>query len=760
MIVFDLQAVQSVAHGERGIARYTAEVAAALARRGDDIVDVFAYNDRLPHVERLDSLDLGGRLRSFSSLRGRHADLVHVNSPFEMLQPDVFTVPVLADRLVATCYDLIPLRFSRVYLTDPRLRALYLARMSLLLAADEIVTDSESAASDVANMLGYDPGRMTSLGAGVDERFVPPTTSLEERMGHLRAAVPDLLPGYVLIPSGMDWRKNTDGAIAAYSRLDPAVQRRHQLVVACRVSEHEMRRIDDMIEVLGTVGDVLFTDFVSDDDLVRLYQTAELVCFPSFYEGFGLPVLEARRCGARVICSNAASLPEVLADPIAHFNPHDPDDIAESLRRALVDPVHAARLDRVADSGFTWDLAAERLVEVYERVRTRARRVPNIGGAPPRARIAVATLLPPTFGGVADHSAHLLTEMAKIADVTAFVTDDAAEVAGDDVWEFPVEAVRTLPSRVAMGDFDHVVYCMGNNEMHAPFVPMLGLTPGHLLLHDVRLSGCADAATRAFGFRRDDDDAGDYDADGADRGLGMKSIIRLGASVMVHSTHARDLVADETSLAAVDVGPHPYPSDVTIARTPSASNPLVVSAGIAHTSKGSDTFATAMAELVTSRTEVAAALVGAGGNRWVPLASDRDRFAPVPGDVVATGDASAEHFDTWLAAASVAVQLRRTTNGESSGVVAQLLARGVPTIVSDLGAMRELPDDVVVKVDPDIDADGLCAVVTALLDDVERRRELHRRALDHVRENTYAHEAARIVEALGAFERAGAGPSG
>ena len=83
--------------------------------------------------------------------------------------------------------------------------------------------------------------------------------------------------------------------------------------------------------------DVVVTGFVTDADLVRLYQSAEVVLFPSKYEGFGLPVLEARRCGARVITSNVSSLPEVMPEPAALFNPYDTDDIAAKLLAALTD---------------------------------------------------------------------------------------------------------------------------------------------------------------------------------------------------------------------------------------------------------------------------------------------------------------------------------------------------------------------------------------------------------------------------------------
>ena len=112
------------------------------------------------------------------------------------------------------------------------------------------------------------------------------------------------------------------------------------------------------------------TGYVADTTLVDLYQTAELVYFPSFYEGFGLPILEALRCGARVIASGVSSLPELIGDKRALFNPSDPDDMARTLTTALEDPSFGARAGALDDARFTWSATTAELVGVYERLRS------------------------------------------------------------------------------------------------------------------------------------------------------------------------------------------------------------------------------------------------------------------------------------------------------------------------------------------------------------------------------------------------------
>jgi glycosyltransferase involved in cell wall biosynthesis len=272
--------------------------------------------------------------------------------------------------MVATCYDVIPYRFADAYLTDPRGGARYRARLGLLAAADAVVTDSQCAADDLVELVGVDARRITVIGAGVGEMFVPPADSEPIRLGRLSEALPALRPGYVLVPAGMDWRKNAAGAIAAYGLLATELRSGHQLVLACEVQPGYRAWLELLASEAGLAdGELLITGYVTDTTLVDLYQTAELVCFPSFYEGFGLPILEALRCGARVIASGVSSLPELIGDKRALFDPNDHDDMARVLTTALEDPTFGARAAPPADARFTWSATAATLVEVYDRVR-------------------------------------------------------------------------------------------------------------------------------------------------------------------------------------------------------------------------------------------------------------------------------------------------------------------------------------------------------------------------------------------------------
>ncbi|MGC9082856.1 MAG: glycosyltransferase family 4 protein, partial [Anaerolineae bacterium] len=122
---------------------------------------------------------------------------------------------------------------------------------------------------------------------------------------------------------------------------------------------------------LGLEDRVRFTGYVPDEDLPALYSAADLFAFPSLYEGFGLPVLEAMACGVPVVCSNTSSLPEVVGEAGIMVEPHNVHALARAMGRVLTDEalrasLRARGLERA--QRFTWEEAAKRTVEVYRQV--------------------------------------------------------------------------------------------------------------------------------------------------------------------------------------------------------------------------------------------------------------------------------------------------------------------------------------------------------------------------------------------------------
>lgn len=537
MIAFDLQALQSTDNIERGIARYVRELTRALVRDHPGVVDWFLWNDLFPYPELVETLGVGERLRSFSEVRGERVDILHINSPFEVPRGNDLLPHVHADRIVVTCYDLIPWLFPESYLAREGADGAYRRRLPLIAGADAVVADSQSAGDDVVRLLGVDPSRITVLGAGVAEHFVPPSTPLVERLAHLQARIPAIRGRFVLVPTAADWRKNSLATIEAYSMLPDSVRDRHQLVMFCRLNPEQRDVLDTACRAHGVDGQVIITGYVPDDVLVRLYQSAELVVFPSVYEGFGLPVLEARRCGARVICSNSSSLPEVLVDGRARFSPYEPAAMAELMLRGLTDDDYMAVLDAIPDPGFSWSLAADRLVGVYESIR-RARGT-TVTEASVRPRVAVVA----AFGSDDpddDAGRAVMRALDDREDIELVGFSPGRRIGVHSGWRCEMNHLATLPFRWIAGDLDHVVYIVSESADQASILPMVASVPGCVVVSPSMVA--ARVAREA-----DDDDGGGIHE--------FRHLARRTVTVAVTSQADADVLASADVLATMIGGP-------------------------------------------------------------------------------------------------------------------------------------------------------------------------------------------------------------
>lgn len=288
---------------------------------------------------------------------------------------------------VATLYDLIPLHDPE-YLGHARARDWYMQRIEVLKRCDLLLAISEWVRCDAIERLGVDPERIVAIGAGVEPRFTPPAIGtdhgplLRERFGITRP--------FVMYNGGFDKRKNVFALIEAYASLSEALRAKHVLVVVGRIDSLLRERFAEAMTALHLrMGDVVFTGFVSDDDLVCLYQTCALFVFPSEREGFGLAPLEAMACGAPVLVNDATSLPEVVGDPEALFDVRKPGAMTARMETVLTDGMLAARLRRNGldrASRFTWRSVAARALTAIEAhakiVGSRSRSIDTIPSLP------------------------------------------------------------------------------------------------------------------------------------------------------------------------------------------------------------------------------------------------------------------------------------------------------------------------------------------------------------------------------------------
>ncbi|GAB4481917.1 MAG: glycosyltransferase family 1 protein [Anaerolineae bacterium] len=233
--------------------------------------------------------------------------------------------------------------------------------------ADHVITDSEATRRDVIELYGLPPDRVTAVPLGVDPCFRPQAAAGEgERIRAKLGLPPD---PFILTVGTMQPRKNHGRLVAAFAR----VADRARLVIA---GGHGWGYDAVLAEVerLGLRDRVTFTGFVDDADLPALYRAAAAFAYPSLYEGFGLPVLEAMACGLPVLAGDVSSLPEVVGphgEAGLLVDPLDVGAIAAGLARLLDDAPLRAHLARnaIARAGaFTWARAADLTWAVYQHV--------------------------------------------------------------------------------------------------------------------------------------------------------------------------------------------------------------------------------------------------------------------------------------------------------------------------------------------------------------------------------------------------------
>ena len=235
--------------------------------------------------------------------------------------------------------------------------------------ADHILADSAATRADLVELYQTPPEKVSVLYCGVHPAFQPvrdPPALAEVRARYGLGSAP-----FILAVSTLQPRKNYARLIQALARLP---DREVRLVIAGGKG-WLFEAIFAEVERLGLGGRVVFPGFVADGDLPALYSAARLLAYPSLYEGFGLPMLEAMACGTPVVASTASCLPEVAGGAALLASPTDVDELAAALDRALTD--EALRLDLVARGHsrageFTWDRSARQLLATYHRLMEHA----------------------------------------------------------------------------------------------------------------------------------------------------------------------------------------------------------------------------------------------------------------------------------------------------------------------------------------------------------------------------------------------------
>lgn len=361
-----------------GIERATIEVIKALDKLDDDLTLMGYMTSR-----KFANTEIENTLRNCRRLEIKKSRLLHedigsrlywdmiqlgrkvTNDNVDIFWGPSFSVPIpIKCPSIVTIHDLAYEYFPKAY-TPAMLLWLKTIPKIAVLKSTRILTISENSKKDIIKFLHVESDRIdvVSWACNSNFRFMP-----ENKNGFQEILYKyDITTPYILTVSQISPRKNLDTLIKAFGLLKKKPHFLHKLVIVGN-NGWLNSSVYETVQREGLTGEVIFTGRIPDNDLIAIYNMADIFTFPSLYEGFGLPVLEAMSCGVPVICSNTSSLPEVVGNAGILFPPRDIYLLAKAIQMLLDDPwLYADLRERGLKkaSEYSWEITAKQIVKIF-----------------------------------------------------------------------------------------------------------------------------------------------------------------------------------------------------------------------------------------------------------------------------------------------------------------------------------------------------------------------------------------------------------
>jgi len=397
-IAIDLQGIQSEGSRTRGIGRYSIEIVTNIIKYYPNHEIILVANAALSDLrtkfqaqlnknnifylewyspcplaytsKNIVNIKIASYLRSYF-FQSLHADIILFTSLLEGFSDNCltdFNRDFLDTPVISLFYDLIPLLNPKLYLnSNPEFNQYYHAKLADFKKLDGLLAISNSSAEEVKKYLEFDSKYVFNVSSACDRNIFNTT---KEASFDLPLDLEKISP-FLLYTGASDPRKNVKGLLQAYSQL-PEELKRYKLLLVGKLLKPEIELIDNWINQFQIDSDnVIKTGYVTDKDLVLLYRKCSLFIYPSLHEGFGLPVLEAMSCGTAVIGSNRTSVPEVIGNQKALFDPENIDEMKNLIQKALLDKQFYNELltnSHVQRSKFSWKITVDAINSACEKV--------------------------------------------------------------------------------------------------------------------------------------------------------------------------------------------------------------------------------------------------------------------------------------------------------------------------------------------------------------------------------------------------------
>jgi len=683
---------------------------------GDNVSEHFIYTGK-----NLFLWDYPKLINSFfqNFIQEHKIDLFYLTSPvvFRCLLDKSWFINT---KYIVTCYDIIPYIFPDIYLRSPEIKTQYNKALEFIINSDCILAISQSVKNDMIKYIGVDENKIQVIYAGADtNRFRVINLSEDDKLQIRKKYA--ILDDFILCVGGDDERKNMAYLIESYSRLPKELRSQYQLVIVCNLLKSSEERYYAVAKENSVADRVIFTNFISDEDLTKLYNMAYVSAFVSRYEGFGLPVLESMMCGVPVLTSNNSSLGEIAKDAAILADPFDLNDITRGLNELLLN----TDLDVLRRAGFaraecfSWEKTAKLTLEAMCRITPHQ-------SLPLEERncknIAFFTPLPPIQSGISDYSVDIIQQLAKYYSIDVFIDIGYTH---NCLLPQNVNVYKHTQFHKKRSQYYKLIFHMGNNTYHEYMLEYTRKYNGVVVLHDCNLHGLLMAITSQKQNMKDYKEmlSNDYNKDEIQElitaihsGKPVSDYIVNGFVtnfadvIIVHSNWAKKQLLLKNIEANVKCIPlyakipnYSFDESEEVKQSArkklqiSDENIVIAAFGFIQETKRSLPTLIAVRRVIEEFPQTKMIFVGKITNEI-----EKDFFSYVAkyelqDNVFVTGYTSLETFLLYIEASDICLNLRYPYYGETSGGLSRILAAGKCVVLNDIGSFSEIPDACCIK---------------------------------------------------------------
>jgi len=671
-------------------------------------------------------------------IKNNKIDVFYITSPFD---GNIFPYERAwfgNARVVATVYDIIPYVMRDVYLTDKNTQQWYMRCFESFKHFDKYLVISESVKSDLINHANISGDKIKVMHGAASEMFCRIDVPEDKKM--LLYDKFGITGNFIMSTSGDDYRKNIKELILAYKKLPKSLTEIYQLAIVCKLSPVSEEHYTKIINDCGLQGRVLLTGYVTDDELLYLYNLASLMAFPSKYEGFGLPVVEAFSCGTPVLTSNNSSLGEIAKDAAVLVDPFDIDDIARGLKYALTEADAPAMIEKGYQRVelYQWNNVAAIALDTLNELKS-----DNSSKTTTKNKIAFFSPLPPLESGISDYAVDIIHALNEYYDIHVYIDDGYTPTC-------------RLPNNVSVynhkqykknaNTYFDTMHQVGNSLFHTYMFPYIQNYKGTVVLHDLNLHLVARAHTIHI-IKNQNEYARilqeDYTPDQvneiitvmlnpetsnsdkdelANKCLVNGFVTNYATKLIVHSHESRKKLLQKNIGRCVRTIPSYakimplITSDETKINHGYKTDDIVISSfGHIHETKRIMPALHAFYQLTKSFDNVYYIFVGKPDPS---IAEEFNQFIQVNNlmdKVRVTGYVDINVFDAYIDVIDICLNLRHPYNGETSATLMRVLAKGKCIIVNNVGSFGEIPDECCVKL-PNVEDLSLSDEINCIYD--------------------------------------------